>query len=350
MRRCILLSAAAVLATAPSTVSAAGAPASPGDTPNGKAMQFASPLQSFTIFDKSSKSSSTAISSSRAKFLPRFRAGLAAERRAREEETRRRLYEDEDEEDFDEGGDWAEMSAAAEERRTKAFERKIEGAYDGATARFDRADLARQSKLASSRAMAGGGDGEGGYQFVGVVGGGEEKKSVVWYARKKPRGSKWSARLVHVNRDAALRDIFAKGKADVVGRYVNEGIPEPVLEAAEDGGMEVDGGNKLKPVVRAQYSLRERSWRTLWNFSPKRLLTTSSGSFWRERRLAPGLYTDGASVYETQYRFRDGRNGLKTVAKLEDFLGNSGGTMSTEQKLNLAERLRTETPDLVVEK
>ena len=47
--------------------------------------------------------------------------------------------------------------------------------------------------------------------------------------------------------------------------------------------------------------------RNMWNFSPKGFLTDSSGMYWRERRLSSGLYTDGKTVFESSYRYDDGR-------------------------------------------
>ena len=84
--------------------------------------------------------------------------------------------------------------------------------------------------------------------------------------------------------------------------------------------------------------------RTLWNFSPIRYFTTSSGSYHRERRLTPGIYTDGTTVYESVYRYRDGKNGMKPIAKLDNYIKNLGkGKDEIKTKL-------TGVPDVVVEK
>ena len=152
--------------------------------------------------------------------------------------------------------------------------------------------------------------------------------------RKRPKGSKWNVRLVHVYRDAVLRDLFVKGKVDVFDKYISEGAKEDAAFSAADasgednaaggkGGID-GGGGATKPYVKAMYAIKEHSWRTLWNFSPRRMFTTSSGSFWRERRILPGLYTDGTTVYESVYRYRDGRNGMKPVARLNKFLSSQG--------------------------
>eukprot|EP01082_Thalassiosira_pseudonana_P000112 g327.t1 g327 contig1:790543-791601(-) len=344
-----LIAATATLASA-----AKSAPSAPGTaTTNKKPLQFNSPLQSFTIFDKSTAAQ---YASPRSKFLPRFRVGLLAERRAREviaEEMRRGIGYDDDDEDII-SGSWAEQSAQAEERRKKAMEKRVEQAYDAAVKSYDDRVAAKQSAVATS-----GSDSNNKYQFVGVVnnnGSGKSKDNVTWYARKKPKSSNWNVRLLHVNRDAVLRDLFVKGKVDVYGKYINEGIDKAAFAVADNGGAAVEEGDKegtsglgMRPLVKGQYSIKERSWRTLWNFSPTRFFSTSSGSFWRERRIPSGLYTDGTNVYESVYRYRDGKNGLKPVAKLSSFL--SSPSLGVEDKMRVVERLKGgDEPDVVVEK
>jgi hypothetical protein len=66
--------------------------------------------------------------------------------------------------------------------------------------------------------------------------------------------------------------------------------------------------------------------------------------YWRERRVRPGLYTDGQSVYESSYRYRDGRNGMHKVSNLQGFLQKN-----KDSRNKLTEKLRTGTPDIVLE-
>ena len=90
---------------------------------NVKPLQFSSAIQSYTIFDKSALTSPE-HASPRRKFLPRFRTGLTAERRAREiilDEERRGLLQDDD--GTASSGSWAEASAAADERKKKTLEK-----------------------------------------------------------------------------------------------------------------------------------------------------------------------------------------------------------------------------------
>ncbi|KAL3759328.1 hypothetical protein ACHAWU_006112 [Discostella pseudostelligera] len=340
----ILLTAATLFVSADSSTPAAAATTTSG---HAKPLHFTSPIQSFTIFDKSALSSFDSASPRR-KFLPRFRAGLIAERRAREalmEEQRRGLL-DFDDGTTDDGAGWAEASALADERKKKVMEERVEAAYDAAVKAYDERVAAR--KKASTVAASSSGK----YQFVGVVNNGTgntKNNAVTWYARKKPKNSKWNVRLVHVNRDAVLRDLFVKGKVDVYGKYVNEGLDKAAFEAADASGENVDERVAMKPFVKAQYSIKERSWKTLWNFSPKRMLTLPSGSFWRERRIDSGLYTDGTTVFESVYRYRDGKNGMKPVTKLSNFLSSPG--LGNEEKMRLVERLKGgDAPDVVVEK
>lgn len=69
--------------------------------------------------------------------------------------------------------------------------------------------------------------------------------------------------------------------------------------------------------------------------------------YWRERRLRPGLYTDGSSVYESSYRYSDGRNGMHRVSGLQQFL--SSKSIKDEQKKDLLKRLKEAEPDVVLE-
>jgi len=281
------------------------------------------------------------------------------------EEQRRGIAIVDDEDEDTNGSGWAEASAAADERRRKAAEARIEAAHDAAVKAYDD----KLATTAKSRRSAVPSTNDIKFQFVGVVNDGKSNRDnmerggdVTWYARKRPKGSKWNVRLVHVNRDAVLRDLFVKGKVDVFGKYISEGAKEDAAFTAADasgednvamgnGGLDAigGGGGVTKTYVKAKYAIKERSWRTLWNFSPRRMFTTSSGSFWRERRILPGLYTDGINVYESVYRYRDGRNGMKPVAKLNKLLSSPGIRM--EEKERIVERLKVgDVPDLVVEK
>lgn len=345
----LLLAPLLVAAAAQKSSAPAAATSSSG---NAKPLQFTSPLQSYTIFDKSALASSDGASPRR-KFLPRFRAGLMAERRAKEalmDEQRRGIGLEDDGFESGSSGGWAEASAAADERKKKAMEKRVEAAYDAAVRGYD-------ERVAAKKAAAPAAASSGGYQFVGVVNDGKSSKkggAVTWYARKKPSNSKWNVRLVHVNRDAVLRDLFVKGKVDVYGKYVNEGLDKAAFAAAETSGEDVEDGEEkenpgMKPLIKGNYIVKERSWKTLWNFSPKRMFTAPSGSFWRERRINPGLYTDGTTVYETVYRYRDGKNGMKPVAQLSNFLSSPG--LGYEEKMRVVERLKGgDEPDVVVEK
>ena len=87
--------------------------------------------------------------------------------------------------------------------------------------------------------------------------------------------------------------------------------------------------------------------RNLWNFNPIHIFTDSSGMYWRERRLTPGLYTDGKVVYESAYRYTDGRAGMKPVSNLDAFLQSS--TIKRDVKEDLLKRLKNDSPDVVVE-
>lgn len=87
--------------------------------------------------------------------------------------------------------------------------------------------------------------------------------------------------------------------------------------------------------------------RTLWNFSPKHFLTDSSGAYWRERRLPGGLYTDGNTVYESCYRYRDGRNGMRRIATYDQFMDSPA--VDPVLKENAKKNVNKPAPDIVLE-
>lgn len=69
--------------------------------------------------------------------------------------------------------------------------------------------------------------------------------------------------------------------------------------------------------------------------------------YWRERRLRPGLYTDGLSVYESSYRYSDGRNGMHRLSGFQQFL--SSNAVKEDQKKMILKKLREAEPDIVLE-
>jgi hypothetical protein len=69
--------------------------------------------------------------------------------------------------------------------------------------------------------------------------------------------------------------------------------------------------------------------------------------YWRERRLRPGLYTDGVSVYESSYRYADGRNGMHRVSGFRQFLNSK--SIKPDQKEKILKRIKGDAPDVVLE-
>lgn len=63
--------------------------------------------------------------------------------------------------------------------------------------------------------------------------------------------------------------------------------------------------------------------------------------------MRPGLYTDGETVYEASYRYRDGRNGMHRRTTLQKYLNSRA--MDVAQKTKLLQRLKQDTPDIVLE-
>lgn len=305
-------------------------------------IQFVSPLQSLTIPDpecretvpSASSDGQVALETPRRKFLPRFLAGLKAEDTIRQKLAVGQISVTDDkvrETDIS-GKDWVGQAKVAEERRKRKEESLIEKGYDAAIARYESSAASDTTTPKSKNSNK--------YQFVGLIDKSNPKKPIKWHARPKPSGAKWSVRLVHVNKDAIVKDLFDRGEIDIFAKYTNT------------GKMKTKGeGDAAKPtnipIVTSKYEIRERSWKTLFNFSPKHFFSDSSGAYWRERRLRPGMYTDGETVYEASYRFRDGRNGMHKVSTLKQFL--SSRAVDINEKKNILKKLREDPPDVVLE-
>jgi len=293
-------------------------------------LQFLSPLQSLTIFPKEVQDTST---THRDEFLPKFKSGLEAEKRATEYMLKQRELEDDDDEFVGKG--WEQRTAESERLRAEKEDQFVEQAYD-------RAVTAATSAAASSKSRSAKGKASTNFQFVGVVQPPGSEKKVKWYARKRPSTqSKWNVRLIHANKDVITRDLFVNGKIDVVAKYNNTGKRRDELKEGENPSA------PSRPLIEADYNIKSRSMWNLWNFSPKHFFNDSSGSFWRERRLPSGLYTDGSLVYESKYRYSDGKNGMKAISKLDALLRSK--SVKESVKLDLLKRLEKDSPDIVIE-
>ncbi|OEU05877.1 hypothetical protein FRACYDRAFT_203815 [Fragilariopsis cylindrus CCMP1102] len=307
-----------------------------------KNIRFASPLQSLTIPDPEFR---RMLETPRTKFLPKFLTGLTAENHIREEIAVGTVKisdysNDNDDDSFDVSGqDWVGNTKTAEAKRKRREDTVVEDAYDTAIASFEQQQ--EQQRLSSKKMKKKKMTNSNKYQYVGVVGinNNKDKKEkkmnsppISWYARPKPKHSNWSVRLLHVNKDVIIKDLFDQGKIDIFAKYTNTGQTMQSLQA---------------PVVTTKYEARERSWKTLWNFSPKHFFTDSSGAYWRERRLRAGMYTDGDNVYESSYRYRDGRNGMNRVSTFQQFL--SSKSVDAKEKQRILKKLQSAAPDIVLE-
>jgi hypothetical protein len=234
-------------------------------------LQIATPLQALTIWDPevvSPQMDDTNSSSDpqrtlpnnnasfRARFLAKFRAGLQAEAHARQQLTatsrsrqRRRPVDPT-------SPDWARQAADHDRAERRAQERFVEVAYDQAVAPF-------QSKPSSSLTSRN----PNKYQFVGVIHPSSSSSSsqsstkqpppITWYARPKPKRSKWTVRLVHVNRAAILKDLYDQGKIDVFARYET-----PIQSTvATNDEQDASASPATTPKVASSYLVRERSWK-----------------------------------------------------------------------------------------
>jgi hypothetical protein len=196
-------------------------------------LHIVSPLQSLTIWDPEVKEAvmeSGVGASFRSRFLPKFRAGLRAE-----VEARKRLASEAAQQVDATSNNWASQAASSERQQRMAKEKIVEQAYDEAVAQFDAKTAMTIQRTNPNK-----------YQFVGVIHPNDNEKPITWYARKKPATAKWSVRLVHVNRDAILKDLFNRGKIDIFGRYDNTGAKDATTN---------------QPIITSKYFVRERSWK-----------------------------------------------------------------------------------------
>mmetsp|Transcript_48185 Transcript_48185/g.53713 ORF Transcript_48185/g.53713 Transcript_48185/m.53713 type:complete len:416 (+) Transcript_48185:31-1278(+) len=380
-----------------------------------KEIRFASPLQSLTIPDPelfSSDSStnnendnedenengvssmSRLLETPRKRFLPRFLAGLKAEDKVREGIAigQVKVPDGNDDHDFS-GSDWVGKIKSIEERRKYQEDQVVGKAHDSAVQLFEQ-KLRKNKKVKQENSNQ--------YQIVGVINSSsrnntKKKKNkkqsngpISWYARPKPKNAKWTIRMIHVNKDAIIKDLFDRGKIDIFAKYTNTGrtsttsdidkqrqLEQKEEKLAQEGTSTTSSTTRkegLVPIVTTKYEARERSWKTLWNFSPKHFFTDPSGAYWRERRIhshdswwssdrssglggtggsrsssGQTLYTDGDNVYESSYRYRDGRNGMHYVSTLQQFLVSSQTGITDKQKQQVLKKLQSKAPDIVVE-
>ncbi len=202
-------------------------------------LKFISPLQSLTIFPKEVEETS---STPREKFLPKFKVGLEAEKKAKEFLLRRNSGFDDEDEFVGKG--WEERAAERERVRAEKEDQFVEKAYDRAVAKMadDNGGPNVAGKGSTSK-----------YQFVGVIQPPGSEKKVKWYARKRPSSSKWNVRLLHANRDAIVRDLFVNGKVDVFAKYANTGKLRDVPKEGEDVPP------TRRPLIQVDYNVKKRN-------------------------------------------------------------------------------------------
>lgn len=223
-----------------------------------KEIRFSSPLQSLTIPDPehlekvpeaSEGGEQGALDTPRRRFLPRFLAGLQAENTIREQIAMGKINTatDDDEDDSLEigGKDWVGKTKAAQEKRRRKEAAIIEQGYDAAMAKYDAQTASSSSEKPQNPNK---------YQFVGLLDRSNPKKPISWHARPKPEGAKWSVRLVHVNKDVIVKDLFDRGKIDIFAKYTNTGKFQTKGEGESKKATNI-------PIVTRKYEARERSWK-----------------------------------------------------------------------------------------
>ena len=199
-------------------------------------IKFASPLQTLTIFDEGLKEPPP---SPRQDFLEKYKAGLEAEA-AKKDELQQKYDEFLARQDT-ESPEWARKAAAYEQNLKLAKDRVSAKAFDETVKQVEQEQQERRLLKKLGRKPS-----ANKYQFVGVINKNKPSNPIEWYARKKPKNSDWSVRLVHVNKRAIIKDLFNRGKVDIMANYHNTG--EADLETNER-------------IVEGQYDVKERSWR-----------------------------------------------------------------------------------------
>ena len=223
-----------------------------------KMIRFASPLQSLTIPDPDllqqqqdaadNEEGPVALTTTpRSRFLPRFKVGLQAEVEQRRRLAAQRTLDLQRAAASAAAGsgdeDWVQRVTEADRNRRSKEDELVEKAFDKAVSDFDKQQQQQQHQSKKGKPSTQSGNS---YQFVGVVNRKAGKKPITWYARPKPSDAKWSVRLVHVNQDAIIKDLFNRGKVDVFAKYRNTGKIEEETNA---------------PIIMGSYEVRERSWK-----------------------------------------------------------------------------------------
>jgi len=68
--------------------------------------------------------------------------------------------------------------------------------------------------------------------------------------------------------------------------------------------------------------------------------------YWRERRIRPGIYTDGLNVYESTFRYVEGKNGMKKLGlDLTSYLDKFPGVDGRK----ILQKVNASSPDVVSE-
>lgn len=205
-------------------------------------LEIASPLQSLTIPEHDDATITIPLTA-RGRFLQKIQAGLRAEQQLVQQQQETAAQDTAIAVDTSKQ-DWAHDASSQARRRQLNDERMLEEAFDKAVAPYDEQlnNIQRQQLKQKKQHK---------YQLVGVIqpqqdSQNKNSKPIQWYARLKPANSHWSVRLIHVNQDAAVYDLFRRGRVDLLGKYDNTGITD------ETTGL---------PVIRSHYAVRERSWK-----------------------------------------------------------------------------------------
>jgi hypothetical protein len=213
-----------------------------------RSLTIASPLQALTLWD-------APLETPRSRFLPRFRKALTAERTARAASVQADADQVLAASVVPTSPNWAARAAAADVAQGTRADRKASAAFDAAFRQADDDDAVADTPPPKSAR----------YQLVGVVQppthSVTDHQAICWYARPKADDATWSVRLVHVNRQAVVYDLVRRGRVDVLGKYRNRGFVQTTPDESATSASETAVVPSSVPLVEAEYTVRERSWK-----------------------------------------------------------------------------------------
>lgn len=233
-----------------------------------KNVRIVSPLRSFTIWDDDIiHNNNNVIKTRREFFLERFRIGLQAEvdamKKTMMQSSTSTMVDPND-------PNWSIRIEKEYRNIDSKNDKLIERAYDNAIQQFQHEE---KMKKKQHKHKHNNNNYKSLYQFVGVINHHNKKdEPITWYTRRKRNLTKdWTIRLIHVDRNMILYDLFRNSKLDIYGTYNNHGIDnnneplnDPSSTTTGSGSSTITAAtinNNYQPTITSQYHVRSKSWK-----------------------------------------------------------------------------------------